>query len=131
MPRALRGRIEPPDHFVLGHVSILGPLSALGSPHAARRFIGLAIVVRRKDRGSRITNRSHERRATHRPQFSSEFGTTGNDKPSVRRAVERSYRVSSSRVYFLDETSRDLFICAKYLFVGATAGPHTWGRQGG
>src|SRR5262249_47597207 len=53
MPRALRGRFEPLDHFVLGHLSILGPLSALGSPHAAKRFIGLAIVVRGKDRGSR------------------------------------------------------------------------------
>src|SRR6516162_7333124 len=52
MPRALRGRFEPLDHFVLGHLSILGPLSALGSPHAAKRFIGLAIVVRGKDRGS-------------------------------------------------------------------------------
>src|SRR6516164_274638 len=50
MPRALRGRFEPVDHFVLGHLSILGPLSALGSPHAAKRFIGLAIVVRGKDR---------------------------------------------------------------------------------
>src|SRR5262249_25538343 len=46
MPRALRGRFEPLDHFVLGHLSILGPPSALGSPHAAKRFIGLAIVVR-------------------------------------------------------------------------------------
>jgi hypothetical protein len=53
MPRALRGRFEPLDHFVLDHLSILGPLSALGSPHAAKRFIGLAIVVRRKDRGLR------------------------------------------------------------------------------
>src|SRR5438132_11463564 len=50
MPRALRGRFEALDHFVLGHLSILGPLSTLGSPHAAKRFIGLAIVVRRKDR---------------------------------------------------------------------------------
>jgi hypothetical protein len=49
MPRALRGRFEPLDHFVLGHLSILGPLSALGSPHAAKRFIGLAIVVGRND----------------------------------------------------------------------------------
>src|SRR5215813_15645607 len=57
-------------------------------PWVAARREAVAIVVRRKDRGSRITNRSHERRATHRPQFSSEFGTTGNDKPSVRRAVE-------------------------------------------
>src|SRR5262249_47266264 len=50
MPRALRGRFEIVDHFVLGHLSILGPLPALGSPHAAKRFIGLAIVVRGKDR---------------------------------------------------------------------------------
>jgi hypothetical protein len=41
MPRALRGRFEPVDHLVLGHLSILGPLPALGSPHAAKRFIGL------------------------------------------------------------------------------------------
>src|ERR1700746_1251620 len=47
MPRSLRGRFEPLDHFVLGHLSILGPLSTLGSPHAAKRFIGLAIVARR------------------------------------------------------------------------------------
>src|SRR5260370_40965930 len=41
MPRALRGRFEPLDHFVLGHhLSVLGPLSARGSPHAAKRFIG-------------------------------------------------------------------------------------------
>src|SRR5262249_28680280 len=45
MPRALRGRFEPLDHFVLGHLSILGPLSALGSPHAAKRFIGLAARI--------------------------------------------------------------------------------------
>jgi len=64
MPRALRGRFEPLDHFVLGQFTILGPASALGSPHAAKRFIGLAIVVRGKDRGSRITHRSHEHRAT-------------------------------------------------------------------
>src|SRR5215468_3008704 len=31
--------------------SILGPLSALGSPHAAKQFIGLAIGVRTKSRG--------------------------------------------------------------------------------
>src|SRR6516165_2812342 len=43
MPRALRGRFEPSDHFVLGHLSTLGLLSALGSPHTAKRFIGLAI----------------------------------------------------------------------------------------
>ena len=42
--------------------TILGPLSALGSPHAAKRFIGLVIGVRGKDRGSRITHRSHEHR---------------------------------------------------------------------
>jgi hypothetical protein len=30
-------------------------------------------------------------------------------------------------VHFLDKASRDLFICAKYLFVGATAGPQTLG----
>ena len=59
MPRALRGRFEPLDHFVLGHLSILGPLSALGSPHAAKRFIGLAIVVRGKDR-ARIIELRHE-----------------------------------------------------------------------
>src|SRR5262249_7092632 len=72
MPRAIRGRFKPLDHFVLGHLSILAPLSALGSPHAAKRFIGVTIVVRRrltivvrwKDRGSRIKHRSHEHRAT-------------------------------------------------------------------
>src|SRR5262249_24909511 len=72
MPRAIRGRFKPLDHFVLGHLSILAPLTALGSPHAAKRFIGVTIVVRRrltivgrwKDRGSRIKHRSHEHRAT-------------------------------------------------------------------
>src|SRR2546422_11397316 len=61
MPRALRGRFEPLDHFVLGHLSILGPLFALGSPHAAKRFIGLAIVVRRTSHIARmnIVRRSH------------------------------------------------------------------------
>src|SRR6516165_12546894 len=53
MPRALRGRFEPLDHFVLGHLSILGPLSPLGSPHAAKRFIGLAIGVRTRSRALR------------------------------------------------------------------------------
>src|SRR6266540_4608036 len=65
MPRALRGRVEPLDHFVLGHLSILGRLSALGSPHAAKRFIGFAIVVRTRSRASRITHRSQEHRAFH------------------------------------------------------------------
>jgi hypothetical protein len=40
--------------------SILGPLPALGSPHAAKRFIGLAIVVRGKDRVA-----SHHRALGH------------------------------------------------------------------
>src|ERR1700745_602951 len=57
MPRPLRGRFEPVDHFVLGHLSILGPLPALGSPHAAKRFIGLAIVVRGKDRVALASSR--------------------------------------------------------------------------
>src|SRR5215831_9079668 len=47
MPRALRGRFEPLDHFVLSHLSTSG-LSLPWSPHAAKRFIGLAIVVRGK-----------------------------------------------------------------------------------
>src|SRR5262249_54183012 len=37
---------------------LLGPLSALGSLHTANRFLGLAIGVRGKDRGSRITLQS-------------------------------------------------------------------------
>src|SRR5262249_47829314 len=32
------------------------------------------------------------------------------------------YRSITHRVYFLDKASRDLFSCAKYLFVGATVG---------
>src|SRR5262249_10652830 len=38
-----------------------------------------------------------------------------------RRHQHRSHRVLSSRVHFLDKASRDLFICAKYLFVEAMA----------
>src|SRR5215467_6352264 len=50
MPRAHRGRFEPLDHFVLGHLAILEPVSALGSLHTAKRFIGLAIGVRTRSR---------------------------------------------------------------------------------
>src|SRR5262249_14499673 len=38
MARALRGRFEPSDHFVLGHPSTLELLSALGSPVERTRF---------------------------------------------------------------------------------------------
>ena len=38
MARAVRGRFEPSDHFVLGHLSTLELLSALGSPVAGTRF---------------------------------------------------------------------------------------------
>src|SRR5262249_54898864 len=38
MARALRGRFEPSDHFVLGHPSTLELLSALRSPVARTRF---------------------------------------------------------------------------------------------
>src|SRR5262249_38689162 len=48
MPRALRGRFEPLDHFVLSHLSTSGLSLPLGSPHTAKRFIGLAIIVGRK-----------------------------------------------------------------------------------
>ena len=46
MPRALRGRFEPVEHFVRGHLAILAPLPALGTLYAAKWFIDLAIVVR-------------------------------------------------------------------------------------
>src|SRR6516162_9348146 len=60
MPRAVRGRFEPLDHFVLGHVSILG-FSALGSPHTVKRFIDLAIVVRAKlTHHTSLVRRSYE-----------------------------------------------------------------------
>jgi hypothetical protein len=36
------------------------------------------------------------------------------------------YRSITHRVHFLDKASRDLFICAKDLFVEANDGPHTW-----
>ena len=39
------------------------------------------------------------------------------------------YRSITHRVHFLDEASRDLFICAKYLFGEATAGPQTLGPK--
>src|SRR5438270_857074 len=41
MPRALRGRFEPPEHFVLGHLCDPLAFSARGSPLTAKRFIGL------------------------------------------------------------------------------------------
>src|SRR5262245_36916842 len=51
MPRAHRRCIEPSDHVVLGHLSIPGPSSGRwATPHAAKRFIGLAIGVRTKRR---------------------------------------------------------------------------------
>jgi len=34
MPR----RFEPLDHFVLGHLAILGPLPALGTLYVAKHF---------------------------------------------------------------------------------------------
>src|SRR5215472_6410804 len=49
------------NHSIISSLVIFqsfGLLSALGSPHTANRFIGLAIVVRGKDRGSRITHQS-------------------------------------------------------------------------
>src|SRR5262245_19413695 len=52
---------------------------------------------------------------------------TGGPNPSFV-----AYRVPSSRVHFLDNaraaTFGELFICAKDLFVEATASPQTWGR---
>src|SRR6516225_2031432 len=47
MPRAHRCLFEPPKHFVLGHVSILGLLSALGSPHTVKRFIDYSLTHHR------------------------------------------------------------------------------------
>src|SRR5262245_20701121 len=44
------------NHPIISSLDIfrlLGPLSALGSPHAAKRFIGLAIGVRTKSRALR------------------------------------------------------------------------------
>jgi hypothetical protein len=52
MPRALRGRFEALDHFVLGHLYNPWASLALGSPQAAKRFIDLAIGVRGKVLGS-------------------------------------------------------------------------------
>src|SRR5215831_3291054 len=46
MPRALGGRFEPLDHFVLSHLCDPWASLALRSPHAANRFSGLAIGVR-------------------------------------------------------------------------------------
>jgi hypothetical protein len=49
------------NHPIISSLVIFQPLellSALGSRHNAKRFIGLAIVVRRKDRSSRIKHRS-------------------------------------------------------------------------
>src|SRR5215471_19268949 len=53
MPRALRGRFEPVDHFARGHLAILAPLPALGTLYAAKWFIDLAIVVRTRSRALR------------------------------------------------------------------------------
>src|SRR5262249_40351497 len=44
MARALRGRFEPSDHFVLGHPSTLELLSALRSPVGGSRFKPLIYV---------------------------------------------------------------------------------------
>ena len=66
MPRAPRGRFEPLDHFVLGHLSMFGLFSAV----ARRRAHGLAIVVRWKIAvhashiaRMNVVRRSHERGA--------------------------------------------------------------------
>src|SRR6516164_6586934 len=71
MPRAHWGRFEPLDHFVLGHLSILAPLSALGSPHAVKRFIGLVLALGGKIAAHashiarmNMVRRSHEHRST-------------------------------------------------------------------
>src|SRR6516162_7443389 len=64
MPRAHRGRFEPFDHFVLGHLSILAPLSAPWVVARGETVHWFSYRVRRKDGASSITHRSHEHRAT-------------------------------------------------------------------
>src|SRR5262249_21045504 len=49
---------------------------------------------------------------------------------STRRVCDCSdHQCLRYRVHFLDKASGDLFIYAKYLFVGATAGPQTLGPK--
>src|SRR5215471_4448968 len=81
MPRALWGRFEALDHFVLGHLAILGPLSALGSPHAAKRFIGLVSALGARIAGGEQERERKKKRLSLCFYFFSSTGSGGHPHP--------------------------------------------------
>src|SRR6516165_8519408 len=118
MPRALRGRFEPRDHFVLGHLSILAPLSALGSPHAVKRFIELAIVVRTRSHASRTAwHGHHEPEAVHPCRYRHE-PETGHPRRYRGRGAGRFGAVASAGASALRRKRQ--FWCW---------GPYRWGMS--
>ena len=81
MPRALRGRFEPVEHFVRGHLAILAPLPALGTLYAAKWFIDLAIVVRAK-----LTHHTSLVRRSYETDIACGFGLAVGRCAAVARA---------------------------------------------